>query len=171
MPFEIRADLPPSLVPLAWMQGRWEGVGVIGYEGVPERRFGQEAVLAHDGRGSLTYRSQSWYLDDDGTPTEPMTSEAGVWRTGDDGRGGVQVELLLTQPEGAVEIYLGRASGTKIELVTDLVARTSTSAAQPAYTAGQRIYGTVEGDLLWALDVATASSPLRSYASARLKKV
>lgn len=169
MPFEIRADLPPSLVPLAWMEGRWEGAGVVGYDDVPERRFGQEVVLAHDGRGGLSYRSQSWYLDEDGTPTEPMTSESGVWRTGDDGSGGVQVELLLTQPEGAVEIYLGRASGTKVELTTDLVARTSTSTER--YTAGQRIYGAVEGDLLWALDVATPTTPMRSYASARLKKV
>jgi len=169
MPFEIRADLPASLVPLAWMEGRWEGVGVVGYDDVPERRFGQEVVLTHDGRGNLVHRSQSWYLDEDGTPTEPMTSESGVWRTGDDGAGGVQVELLLTQPEGAVEIYLGRASGTKVELVTDLVARTSTSTE--GYTAGQRIYGTVEDDLLWALDVATPTTPMRPYASARLKKV
>ncbi|WP_299037529.1 FABP family protein [uncultured Pseudokineococcus sp.] len=169
MPFEIRADLPASLVPLAWMEGRWEGAGVVGYDDVPERRFGQEVVLAHDGRGGLAYRAQSWYLDDDGTPTEPMTSESGVWRTGDDGSGGVQVELLLAQPEGAVEIYVGRASGTKVELTTDLVARTSTSTG--TYTAGQRIYGAVDGDLLWALDVATPTTPMRSYASARLKKV
>ncbi|MEJ5946772.1 FABP family protein [Pseudokineococcus basanitobsidens] len=169
MPYEIRADLPPSLVPVAWMQGRWEGAGVAGYPDAPERRFGQELVLEHDGRGGLVHRSQSWFLDEDGSPTEPMTSEVGMWRTGDDGRGGVQVELLLAQPEGAVEIYVGRATGTRLELATDLVARTSSSTG--THTRGQRIYGQVEGDLLWALDVAAGSEPMRSVASARLKKV
>ncbi|MEJ5912945.1 FABP family protein [Pseudokineococcus sp. 1T1Z-3] len=169
MPYEIRADLPASLVPIAWMEGRWEGAGVAGHPGAPERRFGQEVVLEHDGDGGLTYRSQTWLLDEDGSPTEPMGAELGVWRTGEDGSGGVQVELLLAQPEGAVEIYLGRATGTKIELATDLVARTSTSTG--SYSSAQRIYGQVEGDLLWALDVATGTGTMRSVASARLKKV
>jgi hypothetical protein len=33
------------------------------------------------------------------------------------------------------------------------------------------MYGMVEGDLLWALDVALEGHPMRSYASARLKRV
>lgn len=169
MPFEIRVDLPPSMVPLAWMEGRWEGVGVAALPGGDERQFGQEVVMAHDGLGHLTYRAQSWFLDDDGSPGEPLTSEQGVWRSGDDGSGGLQVELLLALPEGAVEIYVGRAAGTKIELASDLVARTSSSTGET--TAARRIYGQVEGDLLWAHDVATAGTPMRSVASARLTKV
>lgn len=167
MPFEIRADLPASLVPIGWMIGRWEGVGVMGYTDVPERQFGQEAVFEHDGHGRLAYRAQSWLLEDDGTPGEPLTSESGFWRVAQDG-GEVVVELLLAQPTGTVEIYLGQASGHKIELTTDVVARTASASG---YTAAQRLYGSVEGDLLWAHDVATETTPMRSYASARLKKV
>jgi hypothetical protein len=169
VPFEIRVDLPPSMVPLAWMEGRWEGAGVAGLPGQAERHFGQEVVMEHDGLGHLTFRSQAWYLEADGTPGEPMAAELGVWRSGDDGSGGLQVELLLALPEGAVEIYVGRASGTKIELASDLVARTSSSTGTT--TASRRIYGQVEGDLLWAHDVATAGTPMRSVASARLTRL
>ncbi len=48
------------------------------------------------------------------------------------------------------------------------MARTTTA---HEYTAGTRMYGLVEGDLLWALDVSLEGHPMRSYASARLKRV
>jgi hypothetical protein len=48
------------------------------------------------------------------------------------------------------------------------VART---ASADEYTAATRMYGLVEGDLLWALDVAQLGHPLQSHASARLKRV
>jgi len=31
MAFELDANLPPALAPLAWLVGRWEGAGVLGY--------------------------------------------------------------------------------------------------------------------------------------------
>ena len=63
--------------------------------------------------------------------------EAGFWRPQPDGK----VEVLLSHPTGITEIYLGEFRGlTRIELVTDAVARTAT--AKP-YTAGKRLYGLV----------------------------
>ena len=69
-PLEIPADLPGPLLPLAWMLGRWEGAGVVGYPTMAERRFGQEVEVHHDGRPFLHWRSQAFLLDDDGEVTE-----------------------------------------------------------------------------------------------------
>ena len=175
MVLSIDASTPPELLPLAWLIGRWEGAGVVGH---PSRgadvRFGQEVEFSTDGRPFLRYTSRTWRLDEAGAVQEPLDTETGYWRpvgapvqqTG--GPAAVELEVLLAHPTGVVEVYLGSAKGPRIDLATDVVART---AAAAEYTAGQRMYGLVEGDLLWALDVAAGGHPLQSYASARLKRV
>ncbi len=175
-PLEIPADLPAPLVPLAWMIGRWEGVGVVGYPTVEERRFGQEIDLWHDGRPFLHYRSQAHLLDDDGAVVRPLATETGYWRVvvpadpeaAAREAAGVDVELLLAHPTGIVEIYTGRSLAGRVDLSTDVVARTTTA---KEYTAATRLYGHVEGDLLWAMDMAAVGHPLTPHASARLKRV
>lgn len=181
MPIEIGADTPPAVVPLAFLLGRWAGAGVVGYPTMDEVRFGQEIEFRHDGRPFLHYRSQTWLLDDEGQQVRPLASESGFWRVpqGPDGpaheqtdpgaqQPGTDVEVLLAHPTGFVEIYLGRAAGPRIDLVTDVVARTSTA---KEYTAAQRMYGLVEGDLMWVMDMAAVGHELQPHASARLKRV
>lgn len=178
MPFEIPADLPPPLVPVAWLIGHWEGAGVVGYPTVDERQFGQEVEFRHDGRAFLHYRSQAYLLDDAGEVVRPLASETGYWRVpvpespeaaevAAREQAGVDVEVLLAHPTGVVEIYTGRATGARVDLTTDVVARTTTA---KEYTAAQRMYGLVEGDLLWVMDMAAGGHPLTSHASARLKR-
>jgi hypothetical protein len=196
MAIELDADLPPALVPLAWLIGRWEGAGVVGYPTMDEVRFGQEVEFVHDGRPFLHYTSHSWLLDDEGKQVRPLATETGFWRpagtepatehgtepttehgtaaatrpaTGQGSRDdGTEVELLLTHPMGYVEIYVGRVTGPRIELATDLVARTPDA---KEYTAATRMYGLVESDLLWVMDMAAMGQPMQSHASARLKRV
>jgi len=60
------------------------------------------------------------------------------------------------------------ADGAKIELQTDVVARTQTA---KDYTAGHRLYGLVDGDLLWAYDMAAVGEPLQPHLSGTLKRV
>ncbi|MFB9376021.1 FABP family protein [Kineococcus gynurae] len=176
MPIPLSTDTPTDLVPLAWLIGRWEGAGVLGHPGRGEEdtRFGQEVEFRHDGRGFLHYSATSWALDGSGATTHPLDVETGYWRpvglgpAEGDGPRPVELEVLLSHPTGVVEVLVGRAVGPRIDLSTDVVARTSTA---HEYTAAQRMYGLVEGDLLWALDVAADGHPMRSYASARLKRV
>ena len=45
MVFHLDTDLPRELAPLAWMIGRWEGAGVVGYPTIEEGRYEQAAQL------------------------------------------------------------------------------------------------------------------------------
>jgi hypothetical protein len=178
VPFELDADLPAPLFPLAWLIGKWAGVGVIGYPPViDEAQFGQEIEFSHDGRPFLSYHSTTWLLDDDGNQTDPLTSETGYWRPvagdalaedGAEGEEGTDLEVVLAHPTGVVELYLGRIQGPRVDLATDAVVR---SAGAADYSAATRLYGQVEGDLLWAYDIAAFGQPMKSYASARLKRL
>ena len=161
---EIRDDMPLQLVPVSWLIGTWRGVGVGGYPTVPEFRFGQEVTFTElAGKPFLHHHSRSWLLDDDGNEVRALAQETGYWRPEADG----SLELLLAHPTGFVEIWVGQADGAKIELRTDAVARTSTA---KDYTAGHRLYGLVNGDLLWAYDMAAMGQPLQPHLSATLKK-
>lgn len=151
-------------MPLAWLIGRWEGAGVVGYPTIESANFGQEVEFRHDGRPFLHYRSQAWALDDEGNRVRPLASEVGFWRPGENG----DVEVLLTHPTGYVEIYVGKIDGPRVNLQTDLVARTPTA---KEYTAAQRMYGLVDSDLMWVMDMAAVGQPLQSHASAQLKRV
>lgn len=164
--FELDLDLPERLRPLAWLIGRWEGVGVVGYPTIESANFGQEIVCSHDGRGFLEWHSHAWLLDQEtGEKVRPLATELGFWRPGADGR---EVELLLAHPTGIVELYYGSMEPAKIELRTDSVVR---SPQAKEYNAGTRLYGLVESKLLYAMDMAAVGQELQSHLSAQLTRV
>ena len=113
----------PDLAPLRFLLGRWEGAGVGGYPTIESFHFGQEISFSHNGKPFLIYTSRSWLLDDEGVPGRPLGMETGFWRPQPEGK----VEVLLAHPTGITEIYLGEVTGTKIEMATDVVARTSSA--------------------------------------------
>lgn len=162
--FEIPEGLNPALYRLAWMVGRWEGHGRGNWPGEGEFEYGQQVDISHNGGEYLYYVSQLFNLDEEGKPTSTRSMETGFWRPLDNG----DVEVVLTHPEGYAEVWFGRIDGAKIELTTDGVMRTQ-SAATP-YTGGQRLFGNVEGSLLWTFDRATEDQPLQSYLWARLER-
>jgi hypothetical protein len=153
----------PDLAPLLFLLGRWEGAGVGGYPTIESFQFGQEIVFSHNGKPFLIYASRSWLLDEEGHPGRPLATETGYWRPQPDG----QVEVVLAHPTGITEIYLGAVTGTKIEMSTDVVARTSSA---KEVTAGHRLYGMVGADLAWAYDMAAVGQPLQPHLSAQLKR-
>ncbi|GAA4715005.1 hypothetical protein GCM10025782_09330 [Pedococcus ginsenosidimutans] len=164
MVFHLDTDLPRELAPLAWMIGRWEGAGVVGYPTIESANFGQEIEVSHDGRPFLTWRSQTWLLNEAGEQVRPLATELGFWRPVEGG----EVELLLSHPTGIVELYFGKAEPAKIELRTDGVLR---SPHAKEYNAATRLYGLVNSNLLWAMDMAAAGQKLQSHVSAELKRV
>ena len=157
-------ELHPALAPLRFLLGRWEGAGVVGYPTIESANFGQEISFSHNGKPFLIYNSRTWLLEPDGAIGRPLAMEAGFWRPQDDGG----LEVVLAHPTGITEIYLGRIDGTKIELATDAVVRTTTA---KEVTAGRRLYGLIGTDLGWAYDMAAVGEPLQSHVSAQLKRV
>lgn len=153
----------PSLAPLLYLLGRWEGAGVGGYPTIESFRFGQEISFSHNGKPYLIYSSRTWLLDDEGAIGRPLAMETGFWRPQPDN----QLEVLLAHPTGFVEVYLGQVSGTKIEMATDAVVRTSSA---KEVTAGRRLYGLIGTDLGYAYDLAAVGQPLQPHLSAQLKR-
>ncbi|MFD1721384.1 FABP family protein [Amnibacterium endophyticum] len=130
--------------------------------------------------------------------TTPLVTEAGYWRIsrppteGDPGPGmlpgtgprpfstaasvetlrnasdGFDVEVSVVHPTGVSELYLGRVKGPRVDLATDAVLRTESA---KEYSAATRLYGLVEGDLLWAWDIAALGQELRTHSSGRLRRV
>ena len=162
-------ELHPALEPLAVLVGTWRGTGVGGYPTIEEFRYEQELAFSHDGRPFLHYASRSWVLGPDGERLRPSASEVGWWRPGAEPR---SVEVTLAHHTGIVEIYLGEVTFHKIELATDVVARTGTA---KEVTGFHRLYGLVgEGeqrDLAYAIDMAAVGQPLQPHLSARLQRV
>jgi hypothetical protein len=159
--FEIRSDLHRDLMPIAWMIGRWEGSGKGTYPGTADFDFGQQVDVAHNGGNYLHYLSQTFETDGEGRAVRPLTMETGFWRPQPDGT----LEVVMCHPEGYTEIWYGKINGAQIELTTDAVVRTVSA---EDYAAGRRLYGLVEGEMLWTLDKAANGEPLQSHLWARL---
>jgi hypothetical protein len=161
-----RADpvVHPALQPLSFLLGRWEGPGVVGYPTIESAQFGQEVTFTHNGKPFLIYSSRTWKLGEEGQLGVPLAMETGFWRPQQDG----QLEVVLAHPTGIAEIYLGEITGTKIEMATDAVMRTSTA---KEVTAGRRLYGLIGSDLGYAYDMAAMGQPLQPHVSAQLKRV
>ena len=185
MTFIIPEGLAPEVYPLAWLVGRWHGEGVVGYPGIDESAFTQDVEFTHDGGPYLAYTSTirlavppddaAALVDPDAavTAAEPgpvWSTESGYWRVPPERPEGLTadqapVEVLLADPSGHLSLYLGAVGNGRIDLVSDLVARTASAVE---VTAGKRLYGLVHGDLMWAFDLAAFGNPMQTYASARL---
>jgi hypothetical protein len=158
-------DLHPALLGLLPYVGVWCGRGRGGYPTIGDFTFAQEVRFSHDGRPFLAYESRTWLLDDDGAAIRPSAREVGWWRPVADSD---DLEVLLTHPTGVLELYVGRLDGMKVELVTDAVVRT---ASAKEVRAGHRLYGIVEGALMYAYDLAAVGEPKQPHLSARLERV
>ena len=163
--------------------------------------FGQRVSFSQDGLPYLNYSSSTWLLTPSsasGDAGDPHVSEMGYWRLsrplgpGDPGPGmlagigsrpftsassvetlrnsddAFDIEVSILHPDGVSALYLGQVKGPRIDLATDAVVRT---AGAKDYAAATRLYGLVDGHLLWAWDIAALGLPLTSHASGRLARV
>jgi hypothetical protein len=87
----------------------------------------------------------------------------------EDGKATDEIEVLTSAPNGIVELYTGQARGaTQWQMATDGVGRTATA---KEVRGGQRLYGIVDGALLYTFDLAAVGQPLQVHLSARLERV
>lgn len=165
----VGPDLHPALLGLLPYIGLWRGRGRGGFPTIEDFDYAQEIRISHDGRPFLHYESRSWLLDEQSRPVRPSGREIGWWRpvmSGD--RATDDLEVLLMSPTGIMELYLGRVTGTRVEIATDAVMRTATA---KEVTAGHRLFGIVEGALLYAQEMAALGHGLTPHLSARLIRV
>lgn len=100
------------------------------------------------------------------------STETGYWRVSTDRPEGLEdekhaLEVLVADASGRITVYVGAAGNGRIDLASDAIARTSTSSE---VRASKRLYGLVQGRLLWVEELAAFGEPLRSYASAELDR-
>ena len=196
---DIPTDLPAELVPLSWLIGVWEGTGVIDYgDHAYTGEFTHRVSFSHDGGDYLNYSADAWLHDaDDPEKRTRLVAELGYWRlalTATDGDagpgllpalaapvartvddieqlrnadGGFDLEAALVHADGVSELYLGQIKGPRIDIATDAVVR---PAGAKSYAAATRMYGLVDGHLLWAWDIAALGFELGAHASARLAR-
>ena len=192
--FELPEGLPIELTPLSFLVGSWEGTGIIAFEG-KEHEFHQRIEFADGGHGTLSYISTA-SLDDDNKTALP--SELGYWRvsrpreafdagpgllpgigettikTHEDleqyrnATGGFDIEVSTIHPGGSAELYNGYVKLAQIHLAS---AHGVAFESAKIYRHSTRIYGLVEGALLWVWDIAMPGGELKSHASARLERV
>ncbi len=168
MAYEIPTDLHTDLAGAAWLLGTWHGNGRGDYPTIDPFAYEQEVVFAHDGRPFLHYFSRTWITDDAGARLRPGALETGFLRpAGSAGENGGSVELVLAHPTGFAEVWYGETEGPRVTLATDVVTRTLTA---KEYTAGQRMYGLVDGDLMYAFDMAAMGQEMQSHLWGRLER-
>lgn len=198
---DLPTDLPADLVPLSWLLGVWEGTGVLEYDAqgrTMSGEFSHRVSFSHDGGDALNYAATAWFEDADGRRRD-LVAETGYWRlsrpaTEEDpgpallpalapraeartvhdvesmrtAEDGFEIEVALVHSDGISELYLGQVRGPRIDIATDAIVR---PAGAKEYGAATRMYGLVDGHLLWAWDIAALGSDLSSHASARLARV
>lgn len=198
--FVLPDGLPIELTPLAFLVGKWQGSGVISYkpdfssEPATEHEFLQTIEFADNGLGALSYSSVVRLADGSDAA---LPNELGFWRVArsseaaDHGPGlllghgepsikshedldalrtddGFALQVSTLHPGGVAEFYNGFVKNARIHLAS---AQGIAFEGAKTYRHSTRIYGLVEGALLWAWDIAMPGSELKSHASARLERV
>ena len=169
------AEYHPDLAHLSWLIGQWAGDGFIDYPSMDGKvSFRQELTISHDGRPFLLHHSRTWETDAEGNDVRPRAMEVGFWRP----RPGNEAELLLAHPTGFIEMWVGkvevtgivdaRITGARVIMGADAIVRAESA---KEVTAGQRMYGLVEGGLAWVYDMAAMGHGMTSHIWAQLRPV
>lgn len=158
------ADLPTELFPISWLLGTWVGEGVGGYPGEPDYPFAQEVTFRRvPGIAALGYTSCTWNPQ----TGDPLSMEVGYWRAAGTFESGLRIEVTLAHPTGMAEVYVGDVEGGKIELSDNVTVRTATARHVER---SHRLYGLVEGDLAYAIDIEAEGHAMRPHMAARLHR-
>jgi len=163
MVFQLPENLHPNCGPVAWMLGTWQGNGKGDYPTIEPFDYGQELIFTHDGRPFFHYMARAWIVDEQGEKVRDAAIETGFLRCPGEDR----VELVLAHSSGVSEIWYGAAEGGKVELHTAGVSFTETA---KEVTGGSRMYGNVEGDLLYAYDMEAVGQARQPHLWAKLQR-
>jgi hypothetical protein len=169
---KLPSELPPEIVRISWLLGHWEGVGQGQYPNSSNFSFIQQLEFNNDGRSFIDYESKSWELNADGSAGKPLHSEKGFWKPGE----GTSVEVSISHVTGISEIWTGlnevltideaKITSARARIATQWVGRVPS--AKPV-DAGDRLYGLMNGELMWTYDMAAVGQEMQNHLWARLK--
>ena len=152
--------LHPSLAPLAFLLGQWEGPGAGSYPTIDDFTYVEHLTFDHLGKPFLSYAQRSW----DPTTGAGMHVETGYLRpVGADG-----VEMVVSQPTGITEVLEGTVMDATVILHTLEVARTATAKEVVTVTRALSFDG---ADLVVGLAMAAVGRPLTHHLASRLSPV
>ncbi|MFM1986004.1 MAG: hypothetical protein RIS18_221 [Actinomycetota bacterium] len=169
---KLPSELPPEIVRISWLLGHWEGVGQGQYPNSNNFSFIQQIEFKNEGQTFIDYESKSWELNPDGTAGQPLHVEKGFWKPGD----GATVEVAISHVSGISEIWTGINEVLTIEdaKITSARARIATQwvgrvPSAKSVDAGDRLYGLMNGELMWTYDMAAVGQEMQNHLWARLK--
>lgn len=153
-------EIDEAMLALLPLVGIWRGTGRFGNEpGERAPQFGQQIIVAHDGRALLRYESVMWLLDPEGAATGPGPREVGWLRPRPEAPG--EFDFTVAYSEGGTASYVVSAPA--------LTRWEATGAS------GSRLYGvTPDGRLAYVderVDLNDTAGDPRPYASAALDRI
>ena len=157
--------LHPSLAPIAFLLGEWEGLGEGSYPTIDDFVYGEHLTFGHAGKPFLAYAQRSW----DPAGGAPMHVETGYLRVTDPpaGRLGAGVEMVISQPTGIVEVLVGTVRDDAVLLRSTVVALTPTAKEVVEVERELRLDG---GALVGRLAMAAVGRPLTHHLASTLTR-
>lgn len=152
-------ELLAPLRDLAPFAGTWIGSGAGHYPTIDAFSYEEQIDFLPGGKPFLTYLSRTWKPG----PGTPMHTENGFLRTVPDGN----VELLISQPTGFVEIHRGDVRDGALELTLSVLE--SSPDAKAVHEIRRRFV--LSGDVLrYDLWMAHDRTPMTHHLSAELTR-
>jgi hypothetical protein len=155
--------LHPSLAPLAFLVGTWEGPGEGSYPTIEDFGYVERLVVGHVGKPFLSYTQSTW----DPATGAPMHAETGYLRVAGVPAGG-GVEMVVAQPTGVTEVSVGTIVDGVVRLRTVEVGLTPTA---KSVTAVERELRPDGGGLRVRLAMAAVGEGLTHHLLSRLAPV
>lgn len=177
--------LHPSLAPVAFLLGRWEGQGAGSYPTIEDFTYGEALTFGHVGKPFLTYAQRTWHpatgagmhvetgyvrvVEPEGTgPVGAEPVGTGPVGTGPVGIEPVGIEIVIAQPTGVTEVLEGRLVGTTITARTTAVGLSTTAKEVTIVERELRLDG---DDLVVRLAMAAVGVELTHHLASRLAPV
>lgn len=186
MELAIPEGFAPENYPLFWLLGNWRGGGVLQYPVIEAAAYIHEINVDFiPDQPYLKFESAIWLAEETADVVaqdvpgvaryEQLTKDylwsisSGYLRVNPKALpredGAVEVEAMLSNPNGTAQVWFGLVKNGKLQLVTDAVARTESGAD---ISGAKLMLGKLGSELLYAYELEAFGQPMGDYLAGRL---
>jgi hypothetical protein len=151
-------ELHPSLSPIAFLLGEWEGSGRGEYPTIEPFSYTEHLTFGHVGKPFLAYLQRTWAPD--GSPMHTETGYLRVVGPAPEGSSGHAVEMLIAQPTGVTEVLTGTVDDNAVVLESTAVTLAPTAKRVDATTRTLRLD---DGVLVVDMGMAAVGLPMTHH--------